>query len=100
MSSLCLNRLSEERLVEAYCKYYRLPAGLTITFRSSRKQWRRDHPFGFYAKPHRTPQGALDLKRWECGIPGKAKTMWEGGLFKLDVIFPDGRRAAFAIDSS
>ncbi|GAT25551.1 ubiquitin-conjugating enzyme E2-18 kDa [Aspergillus luchuensis] len=66
--SLCQNRLTEER-----------------------KQWRRDHPFGFYAKPHRTPQGTLDLKRWECGIPGKAQTLWEGGLFKLDVTFPDGK---------
>lgn len=56
-----------------------------------RKQWRRDHPFGFYAKPYRTPQGVLDLKKWECGIPGKPKTLWEGGLFKLDVTFPDGK---------
>ena len=54
------------------------------------KQWRRDHPFGFFAKPHRNAQGVLDLKKWECGIPGKEKTLWEGGLFKLDVIFPDG----------
>lgn len=30
------------------------------------------------------------MKRWECGIPGKTQTMWEGGLFKLDVTFPDG----------
>ncbi|KAF9887892.1 hypothetical protein FE257_009552 [Aspergillus nanangensis] len=64
--SLCVNRLTEER-----------------------KQWRKDHPFGFFAKPHRTPQGVLDLKRWECGIPGKTQTMWEGGLYKLDVTFPD-----------
>lgn len=55
-----------------------------------RKQWRRDHPFGFFAKPQRNAQGVLDLKRWECGVPGKEKTLWEGGLFKLDVIFPDG----------
>ena len=54
------------------------------------KQWRRDHPFGFFAKPQRNSQGVLDLKRWECGIPGKDKTVWEGGLFKLDVTFPDG----------
>ena len=54
------------------------------------KQWRRDHPFGFFAKPVRTATGAFDLKRWECGIPGKDKTLWEGGLFKLDVTFPDG----------
>lgn len=55
-----------------------------------RKQWRRDHPFGFFAKPVRTTQGVLDLKKWECGVPGKDKTLWEGGLFKLDVLFPDG----------
>ncbi|KAA8649151.1 E2 SUMO-conjugating protein UBC9 [Aspergillus tanneri] len=65
--SLCQNRLTEER-----------------------KQWRKDHPFGFYARPVRTGQGVLDLKKWECGIPGKKDTIWEGGLFKLDVMFPDG----------
>ncbi|KFY27903.1 hypothetical protein V493_03230 [Pseudogymnoascus sp. VKM F-4281 (FW-2241)] len=64
--ALCQNRLQEER-----------------------KQWRRDHPFGFYAKPQRNSQGLLDLKNWECGIPGKDKTLWEGGLFKMSVIFPD-----------
>lgn len=30
------------------------------------------------------------MKYWECGIPGKEKTIWAGGLFKLDVIFPEG----------
>lgn len=55
------------------------------------KQWRRDHPFGFYAKPVRTPQGVLELKNWECGVPGRDKTLWEGGLFKLNVYFPDGK---------
>lgn len=55
-----------------------------------RKQWRRDHPFGFYARPQRTAGGTLDLKVWECGIPGKEKTIWEGGLFKLTMTFPDG----------
>lgn len=38
----------------------------------------------------KTPQGVLDLKKWDCAIPGKDKTMWEGGLFKLEVQFPDG----------
>lgn len=55
-----------------------------------RKQWRKDHPFGFYARPQKNAQGVLDLKIWECGIPGKEKTIWEGGLFKLVVTFPDG----------
>ncbi|KAF1734392.1 SUMO-conjugating enzyme ubc9 [Beauveria bassiana D1-5] len=56
-----------------------------------RKLWRKDHPFGFYARPVRTKEGVLDLKKWECGVPGKDKTIWEGGLFKLVVTFPDGR---------
>jgi ubiquitin-conjugating enzyme E2 I len=38
----------------------------------------------------KTPQGTLDLKRWDCAIPGREKTIWEGGLFKLEVQFPDG----------
>ena len=67
-----------------------LQSTMKLTFILYRKQWRRDHPFGFFAKPVRTPQGVLDLKKWECGIPGKDKTLWEGGLFKLDVLFPDG----------
>ncbi len=63
----------------------RRPA-LTFVFR---KQWRRDHPFGFFAKPVRGATGVLDLKNWEVGIPGKEKTIWEGGLFKLTLTFPD-----------
>ena len=55
-----------------------------------RKAWRKDHPFGFVARPMKTPQGALDLKHWDCAIPGRDKTIWEGGLFKLEVLFPDG----------
>ncbi|RMY47044.1 hypothetical protein D0863_15718, partial [Hortaea werneckii] len=53
--------------------------------------WRKDHPFGFVARPMKTPQGALDLKRWDCAIPGKEKTLWDGGLFKLEMQFPDGK---------
>lgn len=59
-------------------------------WRHVRKQWRKDHPFGFYARPQRNPTGVLDLKLWECGIPGKEKTIWEGGLFKLTMAFPEG----------
>lgn len=63
----------------------------TLT-RAIRKQWRRDHPFGFVAKPARNAQGGLDLKTWECAIPGKPNTLWEGGLFKMKVAFPDGKQ--------
>jgi ubiquitin-protein ligase len=54
------------------------------------KQWRKDHPFGFVAKPVKSPTGGLDLKRWECAVPGKDNTIWANGLFKVEVTFPDG----------
>ena len=85
--SLCQNRLGEERY-ELKPSY--LHDSIQLTFDTISKQWRREHPFGFFARPVRNAQGVLDLKKWECGVPGKEKTLWEGGLFKLDVIFPDG----------
>ncbi|KIW05408.1 uncharacterized protein PV09_03921 [Verruconis gallopava] len=62
----------------------------TNRLQEERKNWRRDHPFGFVAKPVRNPEkGTLDLRTWECAIPGKEKTIWEGGQFKLQITFPD-----------
>lgn len=52
-----------------------------------RKQWRKDHPFGFYAKPNKTADGKLDLMTWSVGIPGKAGTMWEGATYPLVISF-------------
>mmetsp|Transcript_8655 Transcript_8655/g.14024 ORF Transcript_8655/g.14024 Transcript_8655/m.14024 type:complete len:159 (+) Transcript_8655:172-648(+) len=54
-----------------------------------RKQWRKDHPPGFYARPKKNPDGSTNLMRWDAGIPGKKGTIWEGGLFKLRFIYPD-----------
>ncbi|KAF8077693.1 ubiquitin-conjugating enzyme/RWD-like protein [Lyophyllum atratum] len=66
MSGICRPRLAEER-----------------------KQWRKDHPFGFYAKPAKAADGSMNLMEWEVGIPGKANTPWESGLFKLVMNFPE-----------
>uniref|UniRef100_A0A914BW11 UBC core domain-containing protein n=1 Tax=Acrobeloides nanus TaxID=290746 RepID=A0A914BW11_9BILA len=54
-----------------------------------RKSWRKDHPFGFIAKPAKKPDGTLDLFNWECAIPGRKDTIWDGGLYKLRMIFKD-----------
>lgn len=62
-----------------------------ISLPATRKQWRKDHPFGFWARPVKNAQGVLDLKVWECGIPGKEKTIWESGLFKMTMTFPEGK---------
>ncbi|VDP16784.1 unnamed protein product [Soboliphyme baturini] len=54
-----------------------------------RKAWRKDHPFGFIAAPSKNPDGTLNLYSWECGIPGRAGTPWEGGLYRLKMLFKD-----------
>ncbi|KAL1639616.1 sumo-conjugating enzyme ubc9 [Diplodia corticola] len=63
----------------------------TTRLAEERKQWRKDHPFGFVARPMKNAQGVLDLRKWECAIPGKDRTIWEGGVFKLEVTFPEGK---------
>ncbi|EDV20689.1 SUMO-conjugating enzyme UBC9-A [Trichoplax sp. H2] len=56
---------------------------------TERKLWRKDHPFGFVARPMKGPDGALDLMNWECVIPGKKGTAWDGGYYKLKMIFKE-----------
>ena len=45
--------------------------------------------FGFWAKPDKNPDGTLNLMQWSAGIPGKQGTPWEGGVYKLQLSFPD-----------
>jgi len=54
-----------------------------------RKQWRKDHPHGFYARPDTNPDGSSNLMKWNCGIPGKVGTNWESGVFNLVMEFSD-----------
>ncbi|KAL9550319.1 SUMO conjugating enzyme Hus5 [Mucor atramentarius] len=61
-----------------------------------RKQWRKDHPHGFWARPGKNPDNSLDLMNWVCGIPGKDnahkinyQTPWEKATYKLTMTFPD-----------
>jgi ubiquitin-conjugating enzyme E2 I len=57
--------------------------------KEERREWRRDHPPGFFARPTRSEDGSQNLMLWEAGIPGKDNTIWEGGLFKMNFIFPE-----------
>ncbi|ORZ37273.1 ubiquitin-conjugating enzyme 9 [Catenaria anguillulae PL171] len=66
MSGICLDRLNQER-----------------------KNWRKDHPFGFFCKPKKKADGSLDMMKWEAGIPGKEGTLWEGGVYKVVLEFPE-----------
>lgn len=57
--------------------------------KEERKNWRRDHPFGFWARPISKPDGSSDLMTWETGIPGKDGTDWEGGVYKVRMEFSE-----------
>uniref|UniRef100_A0A8C9DJB1 UBC core domain-containing protein n=1 Tax=Prolemur simus TaxID=1328070 RepID=A0A8C9DJB1_PROSS len=48
-----------------------------------------NHPFGFVAVPTKIPKGTMNLMNWEGTIPGKKAIPWEGGLFKLWMLFKD-----------
>ncbi|XP_058063517.1 SUMO-conjugating enzyme UBC9-B-like [Anopheles bellator] len=52
-----------------------------------RKAWRSNPQFGFIAKPVKNSDGSLNLLQWECAIPGKKNTPWEGGVYKLIMFF-------------
>ena len=54
-----------------------------------RKAWRKDHPYGFYAKPNSSGDGSSNLMIWTAGIPGKDSTDWEGGLYKVQMEFTE-----------
>ncbi|KAI9226729.1 MAG: ubiquitin-conjugating enzyme 9 [Piptocephalis tieghemiana] len=66
MSGICKSRLAEER-----------------------KQWRKDHPYGFYARPTRLADNTLDLTLSLSLSLGKPETPWEGGIYQLIMIFPE-----------
>ena len=35
-----------------------------------RKNWRKEHPPDFFAKPKTNPDESTNLAEWEAGIPG------------------------------
>ncbi|GBB92322.1 hypothetical protein RclHR1_00020025 [Rhizophagus clarus] len=61
---------------------------LTSRLTEERRQWRKDHPYGFYARPQKNDDGTLNLFVWNVGIPGVKDTPWENGTYKLVMFFP------------
>lgn len=45
------------------------------------------HFQGFLARPMKNADGTLNLMIWECAVPGQKGTPWQGGLYKLRMIF-------------
>ena len=44
-----------------------------------RRLWKKNRPFGFYARPAIDADGSVNILKWQCGIPGKKGTIWENG---------------------
>eukprot|EP00729_Bicosta_minor_P016261 gene16261-17362_t len=57
--------------------------------KQERKSIRKDRPHGFSAKPSKDADGAMDMYKWKCVIPGRDGTPWEGGYYHLTVMFTD-----------
>merc|ERR1712228_47514 len=53
------------------------------------KAWRKQHPYGFFARASKNPDGSTNLLVWKCGIPGKKGGHWEGAVYRLKMIFSD-----------
>eukprot|EP01098_Paradermamoeba_levis_P001545 TRINITY_DN1181_c0_g1_i5.p1 TRINITY_DN1181_c0_g1~~TRINITY_DN1181_c0_g1_i5.p1 ORF type:complete len:158 (-),score=19.50 TRINITY_DN1181_c0_g1_i5:164-637(-) len=56
---------------------------------AERKAWRKDHPHAFFARPDTNADGSTNLMVWQCGIPGKAETNWEGCIYPLTMEFSE-----------
>jgi len=41
-----------------------------------------------YARMSKNPDGSMNPLSWQCAVPGKDKTDWEGGVFPLRLDFP------------
>ncbi|KAL3677737.1 hypothetical protein R1sor_020693 [Riccia sorocarpa] len=54
-----------------------------------RKAWRKNHPYGFVARPDSGPDGSMNLMVWRCTLPGKPGTDWEHGFFPLAIHFTE-----------
>jgi len=53
------------------------------------KTWRKDHPFGFVAKPQTKADGAVELLVWDCIVPGKKDTLWSEGFYPITLRFSE-----------
>ena len=53
-----------------------------------RKDWRKEHPPNFIAKPSQSADGSTNLFKWECKIPGKENSIWAGGMYTVILDFP------------
>lgn len=75
-------------------------SGLAIgRLAAERKNWRKDYPEGFYARPIKKADNSTDMMIWEAGIPGKTGTDWEGGMYRVILEFSEEYPTKVRIDN-
>jgi ubiquitin-conjugating enzyme E2 I len=74
-------------------------SGLAIgRLAAERKNWRKDYPEGFYARPIKKADNSTDMMIWEAGVPGKTGTDWEGGMYRVVLEFSEEYPTKVRID--
>jgi hypothetical protein len=59
-------------LVRTFNRIVAAMSGIAVgRLTEERKNWRKDHPPGFYARPAKKEDNSTDIMSWETGIPGK-----------------------------
>lgn len=54
---------------------------------AERRNWRKDHPHRFVAKPDTLADGSTNLMRWTCTVPGREGTIWAPGEYTVKLRF-------------
>jgi hypothetical protein len=53
-----------------------------------RKNWRKDHPAGFFARPMKKDDNSTNIMAWETGIPGKEGES-QMMFYRKELVLPD-----------
>ena len=67
----------------------RMSAEAIARLQNERKNWRKDHPPGFVAKPSTNADGTSNLFVWNVKVPARSSSIWAPGLFSATMTFPE-----------
>lgn len=69
--------------------------------KNERKNWRKDHPPNFVAKPATRADGSSDIFEWEVKVPARPNSVWSPGILAGKLTFTEDYPAkppVFAFD--
>ena len=55
--------------------------------KAERSDWRKDHPYGYVAKPIKFPNGLTNFMVWECIVPYKPSSDTQEKFYNIKIIF-------------